>query len=419
MSALARPAVVASLLAGSALALHPLAAAADWLPERDLVLAALVLLAAVALLSRALAVPSGERAPGALVAAGVAVLVGALGADGVAGRHGRLALGVGQARSHFDEAGPAGASLGLRPLGFAIGVEEVRSKGAILLSFGGGGPPAELRPDRAVSRGGFRFAQLHAVPGESVEMAVHREPAWPALFAGGMLLGAGLAAAAWAARRSGAEAALDPPLVAGAAVTLALLLLGPGAALGWTLAVPGAAGPLLLRGAGVPLGLALLAALLGTLLLAAQRAAGREASVRPAGCAALWGAVALLALAAALAGARVASLSAVTLPATMSVLGLAAAAGVLALALLLGRRAEAGAGPIAWLLPAAVGSVVLAGLAAAALGLLRDGSYATPLARSGAAAGLLGLASLEPTGLPGARRLAFLLAALLLVLRPL
>lgn len=420
MSALARPAVAASLLAGAALALHPLAAAADWLPERDLVLAALVLLAAVALVARALAVPRGDRFPAALVAAGAVAVVGALGADGVAGRHGRLVLGVGQARSHFEEAGPTGAALGLRPLGLTIGVEEVRPGGVVLLSVGGG-PPVELPPDRAVSRGGFRFALLEVVPEEGVAMAVHREPAWPVLFGGGILLAAGLAAAAWRARRSGGAAALDPPLVAGAAVSLALLLLGPESALAWTLSVPGAAGPLPLRGAGVLLGLGLLAALLGTLLLAAERAAGREVSVRPAGHAALWGAVALLALGAAIGGVQVTSLGAVTLAAAAPVLGLAGAAGVMALALVLARLADAGAGPAptAWLLPAAVAAVVLAGLAAAALGLRRDGSYATPLALSVAATGLLGLASLEPTGWPGVRRLAFLLAALLLVLRPL
>jgi hypothetical protein len=48
MSALARPGVLASILAASALTLHPALGASRWLPARPVVLAALLLLAALA-----------------------------------------------------------------------------------------------------------------------------------------------------------------------------------------------------------------------------------------------------------------------------------------------------------------------------------------------------------------------------------
>ena len=373
VSGLARPVVAASLLTAAAVALHPALGASSWLPERDLVAAALLLLAAAALVARALAAPARDRIAAWLAALGATAVVAALGLDGVSGHHGTLALAAGQARGHFDEAGPGGRSLGLRPLGFNVGVERLRADGGVDLAFAAG-ETAELRGDRAVSHGGYRFARprttptggatrlrvavsdgtkttpadlvpgqpaeaaglqlsvdqyfpdfaldeqkqpftrslearnpaallavrrgaesyrafvlqsmpgVHRIPGlgvafslvdvepeKSVEMAVHREPAAPLALAGAVLLALAVALAGVRAWRSGAGAPLvDPPLVAGAALVFALVLADRGALLAWRLAVPVRTGPLELSGVGVFLGAALLASVLGTLLLAAQ-----------------------------------------------------------------------------------------------------------------------------------------------------
>ena len=65
---------------------------------------------------------------------------------------------------------------------------------------------------------------------------------------------------------------------------------------------------------------------------------------------------------------------------------------------------------------AAWGAIALA-VALGVSGVLRDGTYATPVAASAAATALLGLSALETTGAPGPRRLAFLLALLALAVR--
>ena len=156
MSALTRPGLVAAVLAAAALTLHPALGAARWLPGQPAVLAALVLLAALALAVRVAG--SGERRPAAaLMAAGAAVLVGALGVDGLRGHHGALTLTAGQSRGNFDEEGPEGRPLGLRPLGFAVGAERVEGD-RVALAFPGSAP-VELTPGRAVAFGGYRFAR--------------------------------------------------------------------------------------------------------------------------------------------------------------------------------------------------------------------------------------------------------------------
>ncbi len=157
MSAFGRPGVLAAVLAAAALALHPATGAVRWLPGQPAVLAALLLLAVVALAARAAG--ESERRPAAIaMAAGAVVLVGALGVDGLRGHHGTLTLAAGQSRGNFDEQGPGGRSLGLRPLGFAVGAERVSGEGVALV-FSGGGAPVELTPERAVAFGGTRFAR--------------------------------------------------------------------------------------------------------------------------------------------------------------------------------------------------------------------------------------------------------------------
>jgi hypothetical protein len=163
MSALARPGVVASALAAAALALHPALGASRLLPAHGGVLAALLLLALLALGARA-ASARENRAGAALVAAGAALLVGALAVDGVRGRDGTMTLAAGQSQGSFDETGPDGRSLGLRPLGFPIGAEGISATGSpsgprVALAVPGRSAPLELTPGRSVAFGGYRFAR--------------------------------------------------------------------------------------------------------------------------------------------------------------------------------------------------------------------------------------------------------------------
>lgn len=160
MSSLARPGILAAVLAAAAFAVHPATGTVRWLPGQAAVLAALLLLAALGLVARAGA--GGERRlPAAVMAAGALVLVGALAVDGLRGHRGTLTLASGQSRGNFDEEGPGGHSLGLRPLGFAIGAERVSADG-VALAFSGASGPVELRPGRSVVFGGYRFARPRA-----------------------------------------------------------------------------------------------------------------------------------------------------------------------------------------------------------------------------------------------------------------
>lgn len=160
MTALARPGVFVALLAAAALALHPASAAR--LPGQPAFLAAALLLVALALCARAASARDG-RVPAALTAAGAITLVAALGADGWRGHHGTLTLVAGQSRGTFNEVGPEGRSLGLRPLGFTVGVDRVRPDGSVSLALPGLGAPVDLSTRRAVASGGYRFAAPRAL----------------------------------------------------------------------------------------------------------------------------------------------------------------------------------------------------------------------------------------------------------------
>jgi hypothetical protein len=157
VSALARPGVLASVLAAAAVALHPSAGAL--LPAREGVVAALLLLAVLGLVSRA----ASTRAAGAvLVAAGSAVLVGSVAVDGVLGHHGTLTVAAGQSQQNFEERTRDGRSLGLRPLGFPVGVERVSAGPAgpsVSLALPGRGATLELTPERSLHVGGHRLAR--------------------------------------------------------------------------------------------------------------------------------------------------------------------------------------------------------------------------------------------------------------------
>jgi hypothetical protein len=521
MSALARPGVLASILAAAAVALHPALGAARWLPARPAVLAALLVLAVLALAARAAGAREG-RTGAALAAAGAAVLVGALAVDGLRGHHGALSLAPGESRGNFEEAGPDGRSLGLRPLGFPIGAGRVSagdgsSAPAVALALPGRSAPVELTPERSVAFGGYRFARpvatttggvarlrvaasdgaatqvaevspgapgrafgltialeeyfpdfaldesrrpfsrsaeprnpaallsvekageahrvfvLQSMPGvhrvealglafsllgvefeRTVAVAVHREPAALAALLGALVLAAGVALSL---RRGTAPASVDGDTratVAGGVLVGLLLVADRGAVLAWSLALAGAGGRVPLPGVGVLLGAALVAALGGSLLLGAGRLAGDGAAgARPAARAALWLAAGLAAAGLCLAVVRVQGLPGAR-PTLLPLAGIALGVLWLGASLVATRPAPpplvSRVAPL--VLPAAVLAALGLAIALAVAGVLRDGTYATSTAAAAASAALLGLAALEPAGVPGLRRFAFLLALL-------
>jgi hypothetical protein len=517
MSALVRPGIVASALAAAALALHPALGASRLLPAHEGVLAALLLLALLALGVRA-ASARESRAGAALVAAGAALLVGALAVDGVRGHHGTMTLAAGQSQGNFDETAPDGRSLGLRPLGFPIGAERISATGSpsgprVALAVPGRSAPLELTPDRSVAFGGYRFARptaslsggvarlrvaasdgastqvvdiapgepgqafgltisleeyfpdfaldenrqpfsrsaeprnpaallrvekggqarrvfvLQSMPGihrledlglafsllgvepeRMVTIAVHREPAAFAALAGALLLAAGVALVARVRPAVAGGVHQSAVALAGAVLVALLLLAGRGGVLAWSFVVVAGGGPVSLPGVGVLFGVSLVAALAGTLLALADPLAGGVARARPVARGALWLAVGAAVCALALAVVRVSELA----PAAPAVLSLGAVALSVAwlVASLLASKPKAPrllAGVARLALPLAVLAAVAIAIVVGVLGLLRDGTYATPAAAACASAGLLGLAALEPTRAAGLRRFAFAL----------
>jgi hypothetical protein len=143
------------------LLLHPAVRSEAWLPERGVVLAAVLLLTAIALVLRAVAAPA--RLAATLLAVGAVLVVGALGVDGLRGHQGTLSLVPGQSRTHFEERDPEGRSLGLRPLGFSMGLERSMPGAALALVLPGEAETVVLTPGRAVSAGGFRFSRPRVV----------------------------------------------------------------------------------------------------------------------------------------------------------------------------------------------------------------------------------------------------------------
>lgn len=169
MDALGRPGVVASLGVALAGVIHPSLRAPEWLPAAPVVVAALALLLALGLVVRA------RRDAGArLLGLGACLLLASVGYDGVLGRRGSLTLVVGQAKNGFEEEGPGGRSLGLRPLGFPIGLERADARVAVLsLASPQGEGTVELTRERSVGRGGFRFGDPRVVPtGEVARLRV-------------------------------------------------------------------------------------------------------------------------------------------------------------------------------------------------------------------------------------------------------
>jgi hypothetical protein len=406
VSALARPAALATILAGTALALHPAALAAGLLPAHALLAAALPALAALALVARAALAREGRA--GAVVAAlGALVAVAGLAADGVLGHHGALLVSVGETATSFEETGRGGAPLGPRPLGFPVAGERVSAR-EVALMLPGRSTPVVVSGERALRLDGYRLAQPATFQPGVARILVHREPAKGAVLAGVLLLAAGSALLV-PLRRSRAETSPKSPLLAGGVFVAALAVADRGAVLSWSYGVASPAGRISLPGVGVLLGLALVAGLFGTLLLAAWRLSGAAASVTGTARVALWLGVALASAGLALALTRLAARPG------LGPAALLAATLLLAAALASTRRTSASEPrPLAFFWPMAVVTAFGLAFAAALFGLEREGTYATPFASAAASAALVGLAALEPTRLAGTLRFGFSLALLAL-----
>jgi hypothetical protein len=152
---LTTPAWIASLAALLAGAAHPAAALERW-PAARAIVPALALLLLVSLLARALRGTLAER----VIAAGALLTLGALGADALRGHAGALTLATGQGTRSFEEEGPGGQQLGLRPLGFALRLDRLEASGETVLGAGfDDGMDSSLRvgPRQAAAFGGLRF----------------------------------------------------------------------------------------------------------------------------------------------------------------------------------------------------------------------------------------------------------------------
>ena len=100
---------------------------------------------------------AGPRDPGGrLIGVGAFAVALAIGYDGLRGHRGMLTLEPGQGTQSFEEEGPEGRSLGLRPLGYGVVLERVDPDSGAVLKAGDGATIA-VRPGRAASHGGFRL----------------------------------------------------------------------------------------------------------------------------------------------------------------------------------------------------------------------------------------------------------------------
>jgi hypothetical protein len=144
----AGPGLVATCGILLAAVLHPALPASLHLPPAAT--AALALLFVLGLLA-------GSRGRGGrLVGLGAIAVAAAVGYDGVRGHRGTLALEPGQGAQRFEEEGPEGRPLGLRPLGFDVVLERLDADGRAVLRTGDGAT-LEVRPGRAATHGGLRF----------------------------------------------------------------------------------------------------------------------------------------------------------------------------------------------------------------------------------------------------------------------
>ena len=116
----------------------------------------LAVAAALALLFVAGLIASARGLGGHLLGLGALTVVVALGYDGLRGHRGTLTLETGHGANRFEEEGPEGRRLGLRPLGFDVVLEKVDAAGAAVLRTGADGVLA-VGPGHPASHHGLRL----------------------------------------------------------------------------------------------------------------------------------------------------------------------------------------------------------------------------------------------------------------------
>ena len=144
--------LVAAVLA---VLVHPVVVADAWLPAASGIITGLALLLGVCVLARA-----GAGRGGPWLAVGFFLTLASISVDAIRGHAGRLTLAPGQTTSTFDELGPAGRTLGLRPLELPVRLDEVHGDGSLRLA--GDGVAVLVSPRRAASLGAYRFGLIGA-----------------------------------------------------------------------------------------------------------------------------------------------------------------------------------------------------------------------------------------------------------------
>lgn len=129
MSLFASPAWTAAFALGLCVLSHPALPLSGRPPQAALVAAALLLVLSVVARAR-------SSAARLLLAAGVVTGAGAAGFDAVRGHEGSLSLVAGQGTRAFQETGPGGKPLGLRPISVDVRLEAIGAGGEAMLSGG-------------------------------------------------------------------------------------------------------------------------------------------------------------------------------------------------------------------------------------------------------------------------------------------
>lgn len=189
---LGAPGWVASIALLLGIVVHPLARLDRWHQGRAVV-AGLGLLLVISLVARA----RDGRLFDRLIAAGAVLALAALAIDALRGHAGTLTLAAGQGMSSYEEEGPGGRRLGLRPLGTIVRLDRITASGGGVLRIGGGArsPQILLAAGTSTAVAGLRLGDPRAVAtGErALRLRVTAVPAAPLLAAGLVVVALGLA----------------------------------------------------------------------------------------------------------------------------------------------------------------------------------------------------------------------------------
>jgi hypothetical protein len=158
VNVLTQPAVVALLASALAAGVHPRLRFGLLATETGTIaVAAVALLLTLAYAARARRGGLAER----VAALGALAVVAGLAFDGARAHRGVMTIGLGHAKAVFEEEGPDGRALGLRPLGFQVQVVRASGSQATLALPQGG--EVTVTASRAVRVGSFRLGdpRLH------------------------------------------------------------------------------------------------------------------------------------------------------------------------------------------------------------------------------------------------------------------